>query len=179
MLLKARSSLLLVVDVQEALLPAMADPGRVTRGASILMRAAAILGVPVVVSEQYPKGLGHTVAGLAVLAPDRVHEKLSFSCLGDEALAASLLVPERPAVVLCGIEAHVCVLQTALALKAHGAHPFVVADATASRRESDHALALSRLAAAGVGVGSVEMVVFEWMERAGTPDFKAISKLIR
>ena len=180
MLLDARRSLLLVVDVQQALLPAMADPDRVARGAAILMKAASRLEIPVLVSEQYPKGLGPTVPELAALAPaGSVLAKLHFSCVDDPALGARLRRSGRDQVVLAGIEAHVCVLQTALGLRAAGFAPFVAADATASRTEASHRTAMARLGAGGVAVGNVEMVVFEWLNRAGTPAFKDLSPLIK
>lgn len=180
MLLDAQRSLLLIVDVQQALLPAMADPGRVTRGAAILMKAAPRLEIPLLVSEQYPRGLGPTVPELAELAPaGTVLPKLHFSCTDDPELGARLRQSGRDQMVLAGIEAHVCVLQTALGLKAAGLHPFVVADATASRTAASHQAALARLGASGVAVGTVEMVVFEWLNRAGTPVFKDLSPLIK
>ncbi|MDA8231508.1 MAG: hydrolase [Magnetospirillum sp.] len=180
MLLESSKSALLIVDIQQALLPAMARPDQVVRGAERLMRAALRLDVPVLVSEQYPKGLGATVPELRSLAPDgAVMEKLDFSCVADPSIRARLQALPRPQIVVAGIEAHVCVLQTAMQLRESGWSPFVVADATASRRDSDHQAALARLAATGVAVGSVEMVLFEWLRRAGTPEFKDVSKLIK
>ena len=180
MLLDAQRSVLLIVDVQQALLPAMADSARVVRGASILMRAALRLGIPVVVSQQYPKGLGPTAPELAALAPaGSVVDKMHFSCAADAAVADRLRQPGRDQVVLAGIEAHVCVLQSALGLKEMGLAPFVAADATCSRTEASHQAAMARLAAAGVTVGTVEMALFEWLHRAGTPEFKELSALIK
>jgi len=180
MLLDAQRSCLLVVDVQEILVPAMADGGRVIKGAALLMGAANRLGIPVVVSEQYPKGLGPTVAELRALAPDGAAlDKVHFSCAADPGIKARLDQLARPQVVIVGIEAHVCVLQTAMQLLAEGREVFVVADATSSRTEANHALAMNRLAAAGAGIVAVEMVVFEWLQRAGTPEFKELSKLVK
>ncbi|MGE5506514.1 MAG: hydrolase [Actinomycetota bacterium] len=177
MLIEAARSSLLIVDVQDGLAPVMADPRRVYRGCAILMRAAARLGLPVVVSEQYPKGLGRTVGELLELAPEgAVMEKLHFSCAHDPALKARV---DTPQVVIAGIEAHVCVLQSALGFKAAGREVFVVADACASRTEANHQAAMARLAANGVQVVTVEMAVFEWLHCAGTPEFKDVSRLIR
>jgi nicotinamidase-related amidase len=180
MLLNARRSTLLVVDIQGALLPSMADVAGVVRGAGILMRAAGRLGVPMVVSEQYPRGLGPTVREVAELAPpNSVFEKLHFSCFDDPAISTHLRELDRPQVVVAGIEAHICVLQTALSLKMAGFEPLVVADATSSRSAANHQAAMARLAAAGVIIGTVEMVVFEWLNRADTAEFRELVKLIK
>jgi nicotinamidase-related amidase len=177
MLIEAARSSLLIVDVQEGLAPVTADPRRVYRGCSILMRAATRLGLPLVVSEQYPKGLGPTVGELLDLAPEgAVMEKLHFSCAADPEIKARIATPQ---VVIAGMEAHVCVLQSALGFKAVGHEVFVVADATASRTEANHQAAMARLAANGVEVVTVEMVLFEWLHCAGTPEFKELSRLIR
>jgi nicotinamidase-related amidase len=181
MLLCADASLLFVVDIQDRLLPAMADPGLVEAGASRLMRAARRLGVPLLVSEQYPKGIGPTVPALAALAtPEEIFEKIHFSCAAEPAIQAqlSLMGPRRQA-VLCGIEAHVCVLQSALDLAATGWSVTVVEDAVSSRRAADRDAGLRRLAAAGVTVATVEMVMFEWLGRAGTDAFRDLLKLIK
>ena len=180
MLMKSDRSSLLVVDVQSRLTPAMNAPEGVVANIAVLLKAAERLGVPALVSEQYPKGLGHTVAELAALAPQgSVLEKVHFSCMGDAGLAGRLRHIGRPQVVVAGIEAHVCVLQTALDLLDDGRQVFVVADATSSRTSGNHDAALRRMDAAGVGVVTTEMVVFEWLGRAGTTEFKELSALIK
>lgn len=181
MLLEAKKSSLLVVDVQERLLPAMADPAGVVTRTHILMQAAHALDVPITVSEQYPKGLGPTVTELRDNRAE-VIEKTAFSCWREAALKQHLIdlhEQERPLVVIAGIESHVCVLQTALDLRGAGFGVFVVADAVSSRTTTSVALALERMRDSGVQVVSSEMVVFEWLERAGSPEFKALSALIR
>jgi len=182
MLISRDISCLLVVDIQEKLLPAMQDPMLVVRNAAILMQAAARLGVPVVVSEQYPQGLGPTVAELQHLAPaDSILAKTAFSCADDPGLRQKLADLKRPQVIICGIEAHFCVLQTALGLTpgADKLSPVVVADATSSRTNANREAALARLRVDGVQIATTEMVVFEWLGRAGTPEFKELSRLIR
>ena len=180
MLIEAARSTLLVVDVQEKLLPAMAEPDAVVAGCRILMEAAARLGVPIVVSEQYPKGLGPTVPPLAGLAPpDSVLPKMHFSCASDPAIGTRLAGLGRDQIVIAGIESHVCVLQTAIGLGEKGLTPIVVADATSSRALANKAAALARLAANKVEVATSEMVVFEWLGQAGTPAFKDLSRLVR
>ena len=180
MLLSAARSALLVIDVQERLTPAVAEADRVIAKSRILAQAAKALSIPAVASEQYRKGLGITVPALAELFDESARiEKMTFSCAGEPAIMAALTGAGRDQIVLCGIESHVCVLQTALALRALGRQVFVVADAVSSRAPESVALALNRMAQAGVGVVNTEMVVFEWLERAGTPTFKALSALIK
>jgi hypothetical protein len=146
----------------------------VVRATGILLEAAALLEIPVLVTEQYPKGLGPTVADVAAKVPrDAVRiEKTAFS-------GCAVLPLNRPQVVVVGMEAHVCVLQTALELAASGSEVFVVADAVCSRAESNYANALARLASAGVIVTNTESVLFEWLRDAAHEQFRAISKLVR
>lgn len=180
MLMDAKTASLLIVDIQENLAPVMAEPRQVLRNASLLLQAAARLAVPVTISEQYPKGLGHTMGELLALAPQGVVcEKLHFSCAAEPAMLSRLQGFARPQVVVAGIEAHVCVLQTCLGLKEQGFDVFVVADACSSRKQANHDLAMARLAAAGVSVVSTEMVVFEWLHVAGTDSFKDLIKLVK
>lgn len=178
MLLERAKSLLLLVDMQERLVPAMADPADVTARCGILLSAARELGVPVLASEQYPKGLGSTLPELAALAPRRL-EKLEFSAYANPAIKDELSRADRGQIVLCGVEAHVCVLQTGLELIEAGFQVFLVADAVASRRPENREVALHRVARAGATLITAEMALFEWLRSAGAPEFRAISKLIR
>jgi len=165
MLIDSAKSSLLLIDMQERLLPAMADSKAVLRRCEILLAAAKALAVPLAVSEQYPKGLGHTVPEIKDQVGNApVFEKTAFSCWRDEALKRHLIAQHdggRPQVVIGGIEAHVCVLQTAIDLAQAGFAVFVVADATSSRAPESAALAFDRLRAAGVEVVNTEMAVFE------------------
>lgn len=180
MQLNAQQSCLLVIDVQSRLNPVMFDPTRVPDGAAKLLKGAEILNVPALVSEQYPTGLGETVEDLQELLPeDGSVEKTCFSCMGEDAFADKFDALGRDQVVIAGIEAHVCVLQTALELLDDGKDVFVVEDATASRTRENHRAGLERIRDAGGWVVSVEMVLFEWLGRAGTPEFKAISQLVK
>jgi nicotinamidase-related amidase len=179
-LISRAESQLLVVDVQERLAPAM-EPGRPFSAACArLVEAANMLKIPVIASEQYPKGLGRTVPELAGLVSeaDR-YEKMEFSCYAKGPIRAALAGAKRPQVVLAGIEAHVCVLQTALELSEAGSAVFVATDATASRRPESRETAFRRMAAAGIALVTLEMVLFEWLRSAADPDFRAVSKLIR
>ncbi len=180
MLLNGHRSSLLIVDVQQGLAPVMSEPRRVYRGCTLLLRAAARLGLPVVVSEQYPKGLGATAGELLEWVPEgAVMEKLHFSCAADEAILARFRGMERDQIVIAGIESHVCVLQSALGFMEAGFKPVVVADACASRDPANYHAAMARMAACGIGIVTVEMVIFEWLHRAGTPEFKELSALIK
>lgn len=175
MLIDRKASSLLLVDIQEKLLKAMSAPQATLENAAWLTRVAQRLGVPVAATEQYPRGLGPTQSDLRTLLPDAaVADKLAFSCVAARCLDALPGAGARQ-VIVCGIEAHVCVLQTALELRWQGREVFVVADCVDSRRAADKELALARLRQHGVEIVSREMVVFEWLRAAGTEEFKAIS----
>lgn len=179
MLLERDRSLLLMVDIQERLLPAMAEAATVVKNGGRLLEAARTLAVPVVVSEQYPAGLGRTVPELANLAPaNAVHEKMEFSCFANPGLRAALSSEGRQTVIF-GIEAHVCVLQTAIEMAVDRRDVTIVVDAIGSRANDSKELALRRMQDAGVRLATTEMVLFEWLRQAGTPEFKMISRLIR
>ncbi len=179
MLLDAQDGILLIVDIQTRLAAAMPEPEAAIARAAILLDAAERLGVPIVASEQYPQGLGHTDARLPLPASARVFAKTAFSAARDAAILGHLESLGRRQVVLCGMETHVCVLQTGIDLAGRGFRPAVVADAVASRSPERKRLGLERMAAAGVAVVDSEMVVFEWLGAAGTPEFKELSRLIR
>lgn len=179
MLIEASRSLLLIVDVQERLAPAMTGREDVVRNCTILMRAAGEMKVPQLLSEQYPQGLGHTLAELAELAsPEDIYGKVEFSCPQNAPLKERLATENRDQIVIAGIEAHVCVLQSAFDLIADKRDVFIVADAVASRRPESKELALQRMRDAGIATVTTEMVVFEWLRAASSPAFKTLSKLI-
>jgi nicotinamidase-related amidase len=181
-LMKRERAQLVIIDIQEKLLPTIHAVNAMMERTRFLIEAAKGLGVPITLTEQYPKGLGPTEATLrSACGPDApVFAKTSFSCLGDEAIAAHLHArPDRRQLVLVGIEAHVCVLQTAVQAHAEGYEVFVVGDAVSSRAASDCEAARRRLKALGVTMVSAEMVFFEWLERSGTPEFKALAPLLR
>jgi nicotinamidase-related amidase len=180
MLLDRARSALLVVDVQARLAPAIAEGERVTGRVRILLEAARLLGVPAVVSEQYPKGLGHTVEALQpLLDRARVIPKTHFSCAREPALAEAIRGLDRPQLVLCGMETHVCVLQTAIDLQDQGYAVHVAADAAGSRHPERRELGLARMRHAGCTIVDTEMVLFEWLGAAGTDEFRSLIPLIR
>lgn len=183
MLIEARKSFLLMVDMQERLLPAMDGAQAAERGCALLLKAARTMDLPILASEQYPKGLGPTVPTLREeLGNAPIFEKIEFSCWRNGALRAEMIRLHeggRPQAILAGIESHVCLLQTALDLTQAGFSVFAVADAMASRRPQSVALAQGRMAQAGVAVINAEMAIFELLGRAGTAEFKALSGLVR
>jgi nicotinamidase-related amidase len=181
MLLDAAHASLLIVDVQERLLPAVMEPERVVSRAQILLKAAGTLQIPVTVSEQYSKGLGPTVPGLMTNSAN-TFEKLSFSCWRDGAMKDHFIKLHeggRPLVIVAGIEAHVCVLQSCIDLYNAGFGVFAVADAMSSRKSESAELVFHRLRSAGIQVVNTEMVVFELLEKAGSAEFKTLSALIK
>lgn len=179
MLIEQAKSQLLLIDLQEKLLPAMADSATIMRQIGILLAAARQMKIPVLASEQYPAGLGPTVAEFRnELSSEEIFAKAEFSCWANPALRNRL--NQAPAqLILAGIEAHVCVLQTAVELIGAGRTVFVVADAVSSRRVESKAIAMQRLAAAGAIPVTTEMVLFEWLRHADRPEFKPLSRLIR
>ena len=177
MLIQRERSPVLLIDVQQRLLPAMHAPERVVEQCDWLLRLAARLQVPVLASEQYPRGLGHTEPRLREHLQDEVVlEKHCFSCARDPELVDRIEDLERSQWLLAGIESHVCVLQTALGLRELGKEVFVVAEAVASRQPADVELAFARMRQAGVQVVGREMVGFEWLGQAGTDEFREVSK---
>jgi len=176
MTLSPATSLLCVIDVQERLLKALPEADRVVERCRRLAEAARLLGVPGVLTEQYPQGLGPTPAMLAELLPPPT-VKLAFSCCGSPGFQAALSAGITTA-VLAGLETHVCVSQTALDLLAIGLGVFVVVDAVASRHPLDHEIALRRLEAAGGILTTSEAVLFEWCRSAEHPQFQAVRRLV-
>ena len=175
MLIHRDTSALLIVDIQERLLTHIDGWQSVLENAQWLVRVAQRLGVPVMASEQYPKGLGHTHAELKALLPaGAIAEKQHFSCV-EAGCLAGLPGDDRRQVVMAGIESHVCVLQTALELRWQGREVFVVAQAVGSRRHADKELALARMRTHSVEIVSREMVAFEWLGRAGSDEFRTVS----
>lgn len=180
LLLNRDAAQLLIVDVQQRLVPHIHDHAAVVAQVIRMTRAAAELGIPVTVSEQYPEGLGPTEPGILGAADRADHvQKQTFSCCRTPEIRARLLERHRPQVVLAGIETHVCVLQTAVDLLESGCRPYVLADAVGSRRATDRDVALEFLRAAGVGVTTVESAIYQLMERAGTELFKRILPLVK
>lgn len=178
---KTGLSQLVIIDMQTRLLTAMPQEGMqaVIKNCGILARAAAILAVPAIITEQYPTGLGNTVPELSALLPNiKQVEKITFSCMAEPKFSRQL-TQDRSQLILTGMEAHVCVLQTAMDLIVAGKQVFVAEDAIISRNPTNKSNALARMRDAGCIISNTESVVFEWLGKAQGDAFKAISKLIR
>src|SRR5262245_2070555 len=171
-------SAVLVVDVQEKLMPKIIGAADIVRNIAFVIDAARLAGVEVIATEQYPKGLGPTVAELAQRLP-HCPDKLTFSSCGVPDLTKSLIRKRRTRVLLVGIEAHVCVLNTALDLLAENFQVYLAVDAIGSRYAIDQETAVKRMAAAGAVLTTVETAVFEWTGGAAHPQFKAMSALVQ
>ncbi len=179
LLCEAGHSQLVVVDIQERLVAAMPEKARkqTIHHTALLAEAAVELGIPVIRTEQYPKGLGGTVTELQAVAGNTV-EKTCFSCFAASGFPSALDGMRRQ-IVLTGMETHVCVLQTAMEMHQAGYQVFVVEDSVCSRHKRHHKNALARLRQAGVIVTNVESVLFEWLRDAAHPAFKKLSRLIQ
>jgi nicotinamidase-related amidase len=180
MRLRREDSFLLVVDVQQKLAPHVLHNNDLIRRAEALMRCAKLLDIPVLVSEHSPESIGSTVPSLAALLPaDRILRKTHFACTDQPAALDAFRSLNKKQVLVAGMEAHVCVMQTALGLLERGFQPFVVQDAVGSRREEDRSAALERMRAAGCAMATTEMAMFEWMENAEVPQFRELLKLVK
>ena len=171
LLMSRENSALVVIDVQEKLIPAISGSKKIVWNIQRLARAANLLNVPARVTEQYPKGLGPTVQSLKEGLGDPV-EKLMFSCRECQTMLDDLRGQGITNLTLVGIESHVCVLQTALDFITDGFNVYIVADAVGARSELDHEIALRRAETSGCFITTTEAVLFEWCESASAPEFK-------
>jgi nicotinamidase-related amidase len=168
---------LIVVDIQEKLLPPIWEKERLVRNSQLLIRLAGILKIPALVTTQYMKGLGNTVPEVAALLPDTPSiDKLMFSCFGSDVFCSLLkrLPGQRTTVLLCGMETHICVMQTALGALREGYLVHVASDAVSSRTELNWRIGLERMRAAGAILSSTEMMVYELLRSSGAPAFKEL-----
>jgi nicotinamidase-related amidase len=168
---------LIVVDIQEKLLPPIWEKERLVRNAQLLIRLAGILKIPAIVTTQYNKGLGHTVPEVSSLLPDApTIDKVMFSCFGSEVFCSLLkrLPGQRTTVLLCGMETHICVMQTALGALREGYLVHVASDAVSSRTELNWRIGLERMRAAGAILSSTEMMIYELLRSSGAPAFREL-----
>jgi nicotinamidase-related amidase len=173
--LEAERCALLVVDIQEKLLPPIVHREQLVRNSQLLIRAAGVLKIPSIVSTQYAKGLGSTAPEVAALLPEtEAIDKDQFSCFGSEAFCALLkrLPGQRNTLLLCGMESHICVMQTALGALRQGYIVHVASDAVSSRTEWNWKIGLDRMRAAGAVISSTEMMIYELMRSSATGAFK-------
>jgi nicotinamidase-related amidase len=179
-MLNKEDTVLLIIDIQEKLAVVMKERERVARNCQHLIELAKMLNIPIVVTEQYPKGLGRTVAELhAVLPAYQPIEKTAFNCCGEPAFLPELRKLGKKHVVISGMETHICVLQTTLGLLKEGFVPHTVQDAICSRTEENWRAGLELMRDAGAVVTCTETVLFQLLTVAGTEEFKAISKRIK
>jgi len=175
--LEAEQCALLVVDMQEKLLPPIWEKERLVRNVQLLIRLAGILKIPVVVTVQYAKGLGNTVPEIASLLPGNPPvDKLTFSCFGSDVFCSLLkrLPGQRTTALLCGMETHICVMQTALGALREGYLVHVASDAVSSRTELNWRIGLDRMRAAGAILSSTEMMIYELLRSSGAPAFREL-----
>lgn len=180
-LLARDAAVLVVIDVQEAYRPVLFEYERVASAVARVLQGAVTLGVPVLVTEQYPKGVGHTVAEVARHFPPGTTpiEKMSMSCCGADAFSAALAKLRRTQVLLAGIEAHACVNQTAHDLLAAGYQVHVAHDATSSRRREEYEIGWAKMVQSGVAPATVESALLELLRTAEVPEFKAVQRIIK
>lgn len=180
MRIKRELSLGLIIDIQEKLFPHMDHYESLLKRCAILIEGLKVLDIPLVLTEQYPRGLGSTVPEISVLYDQKpVIEKIAFSCCDEPALMQHSFMQSRNTVIICGIEAHVCVLQTVIDLVAAGYQAVVVEDCISSRKPEDKRVAVERMRAEGAVISTSESILFELARVAGTEEFKAISRLIK
>ncbi|HUT73685.1 MAG TPA: isochorismatase family protein [Armatimonadota bacterium] len=179
-ILRRDDAFVVVVDMQASVWNLVQRKKRVLQGVQLLLRAAPLLGLPVIATEQNPGKLGRTLPEVAELLGDApVIGKMAFSCWGEPVFTDAAGALGRGTAIVCGIETHICVLQTALDLLRAGYRTHVVADAVACRRELDERTAVDHLRAAGVIITTIETALFQLLERAGTDEFRAVSRLVK
>ena len=170
----------LVIDIQEKLYPVMAENELLKSNCIRLLKGLRILNVPIVYTQQYTKGLGATIEDISAFDPTFSYiEKLTFSCLDEPVFANYLENSGKLNVLICGIESHVCVLQTAIDLQEKGYHPVVISDCISSRNPSEKQVAMKRLCQEGIRISTVESILFELTRSADAKEFKDISKIIK
>lgn len=180
--LVAEQCALVVVDIQEKLLPPIFEKERLVHNSQLLIRLANILRMPTLLTTQYCKGLGNVVPEIASLLPNaKSTDKLEFSCFGSEQFTAALKSQpgRRNTVLLCGMETHICVMQTALGALEHGYHVHVASDAVSSRTEWNWKIGLQRMRDAGAVISSTEMIMYELLRSSGSPAFKKLLPFLK
>lgn len=179
--LDADKAVLVVIDVQERLVPAMPQDIylRLQATVAMLVDVAGLLGIPVITTEQYPKGIGHTVAELAAACNETVIEKVSFGCCGEPTFLQALKKTGRTQVLITGMEAHVCVYQTVLGLLEDGYYVHLIRDAICSRNTTDYLVGVANAGQAGAVVTSAETVMFQMLQESTHQQFREVSKLVK
>lgn len=170
----------LVIDFQEKLMPVMDKAEALEARTGILLKGLRTLEVPMLFTQQYTKGIGMTIPSLFEAAgEEKYFDKITFSCMDDEAIRNAVEAGGKKNVIVCGIESHICVLQTCIDLKEAGYTPILVVDCMSSRKESDKEIAILRAQQEGILLTTTEAILFELTRKAGNPTFKEISRLIK
>ncbi len=170
----------LIIDIQERLFPFIHEHDELTKNTGILIKGMQALGVPILLTQQYTKGLGPTIQPLASLMPEvEVIEKTAFSCCDEPKFDIELETLTNKYIVIAGIETHVCVLQTAIDLLERGYIPVIIEDCVSSRRLSDKQAAIRRMRSEGAIISTYESILFELLQFSGTEEFREISKLVK
>jgi len=173
-------SIALIIDIQEKLFPHIYDNQQIAKNTRILIQGLKALEIPIIVTEQYTQGLGPTIEPINLALGDyRVNEKMSFSCCDDAQISEELALKSKYKVIIAGIEAHVCVLQTAIDLIRNGYTPVVVEDCISSRTENNKKFAVKRMSQEGAIITTYESILFELCRYSGNDIFKAISKMVK
>jgi len=180
--INSSDSLLLIIDIQEKLFNAMesSDQDLLKKNGSILIQTAAEFNIPLIITEQYRKGLGETIPELKNITGGSLNlEKIYFDCMKDEEIKKAVLKSAKKSVIIAGIESHICIFQTALSLISAGMKVVIASDAVASRRKQDRKAALRILSEAGALIYPTETIAFMLLEKSGTPEFKKLSPLFK
>ena len=180
--INSSDTLLMVIDIQDRLFQAMEKDiqSLLKKNAAILINTANEFHIPIIVTEQYRKGLGETIPELISLTENPLNlEKIHFDCIKNEEIKNAIIKTDKKTVIITGIESHICVLQTALSLIASGTRVIIASDAVASRKKEDWKAALNILSAAGAMIYPTETIAFMILEKAGTPEFKKLSPMFK
>ena len=178
-ILQGNKTAFVLIDVQEKFMPVIDGIDRVISNSNMLIKASEILKIPLVVTEQYPKGLGKTIDEIKLPGKQKIISKVCFSCFGSDEFEQELEKLDPENLVLFGIESHVCVLRTALDALERGFSVHIAADAVSSRNPENSKLALERMRQAGAFISPAETIVFQLIDAAGTEEFRKISELVK
>lgn len=178
-IINRKKTAFVLIDIQEKFVPAIDSIDKVIANANMLVQASSALNIPLVVTEQYPKGLGKTAAGINLPENTQIIEKVHFSCFGCEEFCSRIKKLGVESLVIFGVETHVCLLKTALDGLKNKLDIYLVADACSSRTQENKSLALERMRQSGVFIVSAEMILFQLIDYAGNDEFKQISKLVK
>lgn len=180
MRIRKQDTVALIIDVQERLHPFIHENDKLTNSLVRLVNGLKVLGIDIIVTEQYSKGLGHTIPQVSEALGDYEHiEKMSFSCCGSGEFCSTLDLKGKKYVIIAGIESHVCVLQTVLDIIAMNRIPVLVEDCVSSRNINDKQIAIERMRKEGAVITTYESILFELLEVSGTEEFKAISRIVK